>query len=196
MKREIITTLQRWKDYSSWYYFRYYPSINRLKEKLREKTNNNEELINNIFNEVWHLFNDINVLETKIQNFIFRNKNKKYIINNLLQKKFKKEDINKILDNFITEWESLLTESHIEKKILQYIQKNKSKQYIQNKLIEQPEDREIVNKILDKYYLQENENIAIKNEFEKLKNKNIDQKKIIQRLLAKWFRYDNIKWIM
>lgn len=193
MKKEIITTLQRGKDYSLWYYFRYYPSINRLKEKLNEKTNKNQDLINKILNEVWHLFNDINVLESKVQNFLFRNKNKKYIITNLLQKKFIKSDIEKILNQFTTQWESLLSENFIEKKIYQFIQKNKSKQYIRNKLIEQPEDKELVESILNNIFNEDNEISSIKKELEKLNNKNLDHQKIIQRLLSKWFRYDDIK---
>jgi hypothetical protein len=51
-KKEIITQYQRGKDYTLWYYFRYYPSINKLKRKLREKTLNNHELIEKIFDEV------------------------------------------------------------------------------------------------------------------------------------------------
>jgi SOS response regulatory protein OraA/RecX len=193
VKKEIITTLQRGKDYSLWYYFRYYPSINRLKEKLNEKTNKNQDLINKIFNEVWHLFNDINVLESKVQNFLFRNKNKKYIITNLLQKKFLKSDIEKTLNQFTNQWESLLSENFIERKIYQFIQKNKSKQYIRNKLIEQPEDKELVENILNKIFNEDNEVNSIKKEIEKLNNKNLDQQKIIQRLISKWFRYDDIK---
>ena len=51
MYKEIITKYQRGKDYTLWYYFRYFPSVNRLKEKLNEKTQNNTELVDKIFNE-------------------------------------------------------------------------------------------------------------------------------------------------
>lgn len=193
MRKEIITTFQRGKDYTLWYYFRYYPSINRLKEKLNEKTCNNIELINQIFKNIWHLFNDVEILDTKIQNLIFRNKNKRYIITNLVQKKFNKDDIHNTLNKYCTEGESLLTENFIERKILQFISKNKSKQYISNKLIEQPEDREIVEKLLSKIYRDKSDNNALLFEYNKLINKNIEQQKIIQRLLSKWFRYDDIK---
>lgn len=193
MRKEIITTFQRGKDYSLWYYFRYYPSINRLKEKLNEKTQNNTELIEDIFKEIWYLFNDLEVLDSKVQNLLFRNKNKRYIITNLTQKKFNKDDIYNTLNKYIIEWESLLNKNFIERKVLQLINKNKSKQYIRNKLIEQPEDTEVVEKVLSKQFNNNIENTSLLNEINKLNNKNIDENKIIQRLLAKWFLYNDIK---
>jgi hypothetical protein len=52
MNKEIITKYQRCKDYALWYYFRYYPSINRLRSKLNEKTLHNQELVNKVFEDV------------------------------------------------------------------------------------------------------------------------------------------------
>lgn len=193
MYKEIITKYQRGKDYTLWYYFRYFPSVNRLKEKLNEKTQNNTELVDKIFNENWNLFNDLDVLDSKVQNLLFRNKNKNYIITNLLQKKFIKEDIINTLEKYTEIGKSILTENFIERKILQLKQKNKSQQYIRNKLIEQPEDKEIVEKIISEIYKEESDNKALLFEYTKLVNKNLDQQKIIQRLLSKWFRYDDIK---
>ena len=193
MYKEIITKYQRGKDYTLWYYFRYFPSVNRLKEKLNEKTQNNTELVDKIINENWNLFNDLDVLDSKVQNLLFRNKNKYYIINNLLQKKFIKEDIINTLEKYTEIGKSILTENFIERKILQLKQKNKSQQYIRNKLIEQPEDKEIVEKIISEIYKEESDNKALLFEYTKLVNKNLDQQKIIQRLLSKWFRYDDIK---
>lgn len=193
MRKEIITTFQRGRDYTLWYYFRYYPSVNRLKEKLNEKTYNNTELIDQIFKDVWYLFKDLEVLDSKVQNLIFRNKNKRYIITNLVQKKFSKVDIYNTLDKYSTQGESLLTENFIERKIIQLINKNKSKQYIRNKLIEQPEDKVVVEKILWKIYWNKDDNDALMFEYRKLTSKNIEQQKIIQRLLSKWFRYEDIK---
>jgi hypothetical protein len=103
MYKEIITKYQRGKDYTLWYYFRYFPSINRLKEKLNEKTQNNTELIDLIFKDTRDLFNDIDVLDSKVQNLLFRNKNKNYIITNLLQKRFIKDDIIFILSKYTEE---------------------------------------------------------------------------------------------
>lgn len=196
MHKEIITKYQRGKDYTLWYYFRYFPSINRLKEKLKEKTNSNHELIELIFNDVIHLFNDLDVLDSKVQNLLFRNKNKNYIISNLLQKKFNKEDIITILNKYIKSWESILTQSFLERKIKQLKWKNKSKNYIKNKLIEQQEDKEIVEQVLNNIFWIEWDIEWLIFEYGKLFNKNIEQKKIIQRLLVKWFNYSDIKKVL
>ena len=124
-------------------------------------------------------------MDSKVQNLLFRNKNKNYIITNLLQKKFIKEDIINTLEKYTEIGKSILTENFIERKILQLKQKNKSQQYIRNKLIEQPEDKEIVEKIISEIYKEESDNKALLFEYTKLVNKNLDQQKIIQRLLSK-----------
>jgi hypothetical protein len=56
------------------------------------------------------------------------------------------------LNKFTTEGESVLDEYFIRRKIEQLKLKNKSISYIKNKLIEQPEDKEIVNKIIYEVY--------------------------------------------
>ena len=193
MYKEIITKYQRGKDYTLWYYFRYFPSINRLKEKLNEKTQNNTELVNKIFENNWNLFNDLDVLDSKVQNLLFRNKNKNYIITNLLQKRFIKDDIINILEKYTEIGKSILTENFIERKIIQQKNKNKSKQYIRNKLIEQPEDKELVEKIITEIYWEKSDYEALLFEYNKLVHKNIEHRKIIQRLLSKWFKYEEIK---
>ena len=114
-------------------------------------------------------------------------------VTNLLQKRFIKDDIMFILSKYTEEWKSILTENFLERKIIQLKNKNKSKQYIKNKLIEQPEDREVVDKILNEIFWDSWDNDALYYEYNKLNNKNIDERKIIQRLLSKWFKYDEIK---
>jgi hypothetical protein len=52
MNKEVITKYQRCKDYALWYYFCYYPSINRLRSKLNEKTINNEEMVTEVFDAI------------------------------------------------------------------------------------------------------------------------------------------------
>lgn len=195
-KVEIITKYQRLKDYTLWYYFRYYPSIWKLKFKLRQKTQNNEELIEKLFNDIWHLFIDKPIIESKIQNYIFRNKNKNYIITQLISKQFKREEVIEIFHNLTEENKSLLTSEFIYKKVVQLKNKNKSIQYIKNKLIEQPEDKILVEKIIYEIFNETWEKEQIKSEIEKLKNKNLEQQKIIQKLIQKWFQYNDIKNII
>lgn len=193
MRKEIITKYQRCKDYTLWYYFRYYPSINRMRSKLNEKTLHNQELVDRVFDDIWNLFDDIPVLESRVQNLLFRNKNKNYIRTNLRQKLFNSEDIQVILNKFTVQGESVLDKFFIQRKVEQLKMKNKSIHYIKNKLIEQPEDRDLVNNIILEIYWEKGECEELKNELMKLTTKGIDTQKIIQKLLQKWFQYNNIK---
>lgn len=191
-KVEIITKYQRLKDYTLWYYFRYYPSIWKLKFKLRQKTQNNEELIEKLFDEIGNLFIDKPIIETKIQNYIFRNKNKNYIITQLISKQFKREEVLEIFHNLTDQNESLLSQDYIYKKVVQLKNKNKSIQYIKNKLIEQPEDKILVENVINNVFQDNWENNQIQNEIEKLSHKNLEQQKLIQKLIQKWFQYADI----
>ncbi len=191
-KPEVITKYQRLKDYTLWYYFRYYPSIGKMRFKLMQKTLKNEEMIDDLFKDIWHLFDDIPVIESKIQNYLFRNKNKNYITTQLISKQFKRENILNILNKYTIEWESVLSEDFIYKKILLLKNKNKSQNYIKNKLIEQPEDKQKVENILLEIYWETWEDEEISAEIEKLKYKNLEQQKLIQKLLQKWFKYWDI----
>jgi len=86
----------------------------------------------------------------------------------------------------------------IQSKIRSYINKWKSKLYIKQKLFERKENRELIEKYLEEYFLNwEQENI--KKEYEKILKK-LENKfeayelrsKIIERLLRKGFRYNDI----
>ena len=62
-------------------------------------------------------------------------------------------------------------------------------------MIERPEDREMIEKIIDDiFYDGEDENL--KKEFEKLQHKGVEKQKIIQKLLQKGFQYNSIKKLM
>jgi hypothetical protein len=83
---------------------------------------------------------------------LFRNKNKNYIKTNLRQKLFNIDEIQDILNKFTIEGESVLDQYFVRKKIEQLRFKNKSINYIKNKLIEQPEDKELVNNLILEIY--------------------------------------------
>ena len=198
MKQEKTYSRQRLKDYALWYYFRYYPSNARLLQKLREKW---EELDSTeVLKEIEHLTQETEIIKAKIDNYIFRNKNYRYIRQKMREKLFISSEVEKYLEKFINAWESLLTEDFMRKKIEQNIMKWKSKQYIQNKLWETKLDREVLAPLLEEYFPEwEQENI--KREYEKIISKNskllqawfTGKQKIIQKLLAKWFQYNEVK---
>lgn len=188
-------TFDTLKNYGLWYYFRYFPSSKKLLEKLYEKSKD-REISQKVFENISYLIDEKQVIGDKIRLYLMRNKNLRYIIQKLWEKWFEKTLVQEILENdFLEEWKSLLQESSLRIKIENYKNAWKSLQYIKQKLIERPEDREIIESIIATIFENwEDENL--KKEWEKLQNKWLERQKIIQKLLQKWFFYDDIKKLM
>lgn len=182
---------QRLKDYALWYYFRYFPSNKKLENKLLEKWD--REDATKVFSDIKSLLQEEQIVESKIRAYLDRNKNINYIKNKLTEKLFPKDLINQKLLELTVEWETVLSEDFVERKILEYISKWKSKNYIKNALIERKEDREIVEKSLDKLFHSQLEIDLINSELSKIKYKNISTNKKIEKLMRKWFSYNSIK---
>ena len=93
-------------------------------------------------------------------------------------------------------------EEVIQSKIRVYIGKWKSKLYIKQKLFERMENRDLIEQFLEEAFI-DWELDLVKKEYEKIKDKfklnlseNEKKQKIIERLMRKWFRYDDIKKII
>lgn len=194
-------TYQRLKDYALWYYFRYYPSNAKLLEKLKEK--GSEEDSQRVYKEMKHLLQEEQIISSKIDNYIFRNKNYRYIRQKMREKLFESEKVEAYLEKYIVSWESILTEDFLRRKIEILLSKGKSQRYISIKLWETPEDREKLDPLLSEYFKNgEEENIS--KEYKKIVSKNPkllqswhgEKQKVIQKLIVKWFRYDEIKKIL
>ncbi len=182
------------KNYAINYYLRYYPSKKKLEEKLMKKSKDDMILVKKVLNDLNSFIIENQVIEAKIRYYIQKNKNLAYIKSKLFEKWFKKEDYEKILqENFDLE-KSFLDKDYLRRKILNYREKNKSKKYIFSKLCERGEDKENILNILEEIFWDDWELEILKKEFEKLKWK-YENKKIIEKLLRKWFRYDLIKRI-
>ena len=82
-------TPQRLKDYALWYYFRYYPSNARLLQKLNEKWETEDA--QKIYWEILNLTQEDEIIKAKIDNYIFRNKNYRYIRQKMREKLFPSE---------------------------------------------------------------------------------------------------------
>jgi SOS response regulatory protein OraA/RecX len=92
--------------------------------------------------------------------------------------------INERLKNIIQEEEA------IQSKIRVYKSKWKSKLYIKQKLYERQEKKDLIEKFLEEAFLHgELENLE--NEYTKIKDK-FEKQKVIEKLLRKWFKYDDI----
>lgn len=194
-------------DYAIWYYLRYYPSVNKLKRKLEEKfwldSDNwkrywgiGEREIDFIIEEkLRNIIKEEEVLKSKIRNYQLKNKNLNYIKQKLREKLFEKDMCDSILESeFLEAWESLLDENYLRKQIIVLKQKWKSKNYIRQKFIERSEDRFLVESIIEEIYLTW-ELEEIKKEFEKIKDK-FENKKILEKLVRKWFSYSDIKLVI
>lgn len=182
------------KNYALWYYFKYFPSSKRLIEKLNEKSFDTK-LSKKVFENIKHLINERQVIWDKIRLFLLRNKNLKYIKLKLLEKWFDKVLVEEILQNdFLEDWKSLLNEKSLYIKIENYKNAWKSINYIKQKLIERSQDRELVENIITSIF--ENwEEMSIKKEAEKLLKK-YDKVKVTQKLIAKGFKYDEVRRVL
>ena len=199
-KREVVYDFQRLRDYALWYYFRYFPSNKKLMMKLVEKSKLEPELAPRVFSDIEHLLEEDKIIESKIKNYIFRNKNVSYIRLKMIEKSFPRQKIEKFLveDIWIDDG-SLLNKDFLLKKIENYRQKGKSKLYIKNKLVDRKEDKSIVEECLNEVFWDDWELKALKKEYDKLQlslSIEKDKQKIIQRLLSKWFCYDDIKKVL
>ena len=183
---------QRLRDYAMWYYFWYFPSIARLKEKMLEKSHKNHDLVGKISTEMDHLFDEKNIIDSKIRLYRARNKNIRYISSKLREKKF--EQI--LIDQKIWELKdmevSLLSTDFMTRKIQEYISKHKSRQYIYSKLIERNEDKYQLEELLGELYTTEVEQEIVEYKVWLLKNK-YDKQKIIEKLMRDGFSYGIIK---
>jgi len=84
-----------------------------------------------------------------------------------------------------------LEDEVIKSKIRSYIEKWKSKLYIKQKLYERMEQKELIETYLEEAFLDwEQENLI--REYKKLEGK-FEKQKTIEKLLRKWFNYDDIK---
>ena len=123
---------QRLKNYAEWYYFRYYPSNKKFLQKLEEK--GSREDAEKIYTEMEEFLVEDRTLEALIENYIHRNKNYRYIVSKMREKLFPQEKVEKYLEKYKESGKSLLREDYLIRKIENFLQKGKSKNYIFQKL--------------------------------------------------------------
>lgn len=185
-------TPQRLKDYALWYYFRYYPSNNKLLQKLNEKWETEDA--QQVFQEIKNLTQEDEIIKAKIDNYIFRNKNYRYIRQKMREKLFPVDKTESYLEKYINSGESILDENFLRKKIENYTAKGKSRYYIFQTLGETKLDREKLEVLLEEYF-PDGEYENIRREYGKIQHK-YDRQKIIQKLISKWFKYEEIKKVL
>lgn len=193
--KKIITDFNTLYNYWLWYYLKYFSSKWKVREKLLEKSWNNTELTEKVLEKMEVIIEEEANTRARIKYLLFRNKNINYIKTNLYQKKYDKEIVEKLLkEEFIKEDESLLSENFLMKKVNDYKEKGKSRQYIFSKLIERKPDKALLESVLDRVFLEWDRENLVK-EYEKIKGK-FEKNKIIEKLLRKGFFYDDIKRVI
>jgi len=179
------------KNYALWYYLRYYPSIWKLVKKLEQKTQNKEN-IKKLLIELKDDFREEYLLEIKVGELLDKWKSHRFIINKLIQKDFKKEDVEKILSDLIQKSENnFKSYAYIKQKIELSIDKKSIKNIVYS-LLQSWFDKEIISQIIEENKLWDTEN-KILNEIEKLKQGQFQKEKIIQKMFSKWYNYWDFK---
>lgn len=187
------------KNYSINYYLRYYPSKNRLEEKLKDKFDLNESDLQKIMSDLEFILVEEDVIKAKVNTLINRGKNISYIKNNLLQKKFCKDSVLSYLEE-ISEWTSVLLYDNVLQKVQSYFDKNKSKQYVYSKLKERPEDVWLVEECIREVYEESEVQLILHIYYGNEAKYNLKEpkakQKFIASLLSKWFKYGDIKLVL
>lgn len=195
-------SFESFRNYALNYYLRYYPSQKKLKEKLLKKSWEDEKLVSEVIDSMENIIVEKQVIESKIRLYIARNKNLSYIKSKLFEKWFEKNEYEEILKSNYNLDETLLDKEYLKRKIIDYKDKWKSKKYIFWQLYERNEDKELIIEALDEIYQDESELENIKLEYNKIINLNPElvlgfkKNKIIEKLLRKGFKYDDIKNIV
>ena len=177
------------KNYAIWYYSKYLPSINKLKSKLIRKNPDNK-VVRVILIELNELFKENEIISSQIRNYFDNGKSEKYIRQKLLLKWFEIEMIEK---NLLSVDSNELIENQ-KKTIINKINSlkyKKSKQLILQNIYRLWYDKNLISEVIGEFLFDDGN--LINKEFEKLEKTNIPKEKIIQKLISKWFRYDDIK---
>ena len=141
---------------------------------------------------------DERYVQSYIVEFIRKSKGRLYILQHLSNKGIDQNLIQKYLNDYSFD-EEKNNALKISNKFIPSIQKNpikKQKMQITNKLLQEGYSFDIINYVLDKIELIDDSNDLLVKEYQKLLNKEIDQNKIIVKLLNKGFDYQDIKKIM
>lgn len=195
-------SFESFRNYALNYYLRYYPSKKKFREKLLKKSWWDEKTVDEIIKSMENIIVEKLVIESKIRVYITRNKNLSYIKSKLFEKWFEKEQYEEILNNNYNLDETLLDADYIKRKILDYKNKWKSRNYIFQRLFERKQDKDLINESLDQIYTKEDELENIKLEYENLTSNysesiwRTDKNKIIEKLIRKGFNYGEIKKVI
>ncbi len=181
-------------------YINFKPRTKKEVEEYLKNLEATESQIKNLVKKLENIsyINDERYTESFVSEYIRKKKGRKYIEQTLEQKGIEKELALKCLDNYSKEKE-IENAYDVANKYAKTISKNpvkKQRIQINNKLISEGYQYDVVNKIIYNIELIDNSKYLLEKEYEKLKDKEIDKNKIIQKLLTKGFEYSDIREIL
>jgi hypothetical protein len=106
---QIPYTLKRLESYARWYYERYFPSVESLREKLLKKCENNHEQVDSVLAKIREIFIEELLVDQHVRNLIDSHKNEKVILQTLKKKKFEPGLIDKKIEEYredLNNWDS------------------------------------------------------------------------------------------
>lgn len=188
---------KRLLNYAEWYTLKYLPSIKKLNNKLKEKTDNKED-IDYVLDKVSKFIDEEYLINDYITSWISSWKNNITLKNNLTNKLFNKDLINNFLlkneENFL---DINNYERFIIKELIKFKNKWKSKNASVISVIQKYYNfKDFIRKESNNIFWNDSENKAISSLIFKFKKSDIDKDKIISRLLWRWFNWEDIKkWL-
>jgi len=197
----ILTTKDSLLNYAAWYAMRYFPSLRKLREALMKKSEKNESLVEAVMKEMTEYISEERTVDGLVRMYTEQSKTRPYIEQKLRLKKFDEDIIVTTLDSYqesFISWPAY--EQAINRKMADYIGKNKSRKYIAGTLVQKyPIFKNEIAALLDE--LSPDETESVRAEFEKLSGKHDmanrkEQQKVIQKLCLKGVPYDVIKRVM
>lgn len=176
------------KSYGEKYCQKYTPSSAKLKKQLDNKCKD-KDLVDKVFQSLSPLLNDYQLALNMAHNLLRKGKDTFQAKIYLSKKMFSKETIEKVFVKISQEKPMEIDSSPLPNQIRNLRKKGKSTREIllkyRNSSYAKEEILAIINETKDE--------VVLIGEIDKLVRKKIDQKKIIQRLLAKGFSYQDIK---
>lgn len=197
----ILTTEESLLNYAAWYAMRYFPSLRKLREALMKKSEKNESLVEAVMKEMNQYISEERTVDGLVRIYVEQSKTRPYIEQKLKLKKFGEDTIMATLDayqeSFIS-WPAY--EQVINRKMTDYLGKNKSRKYITGTLVQKyPIFKNEITALMDR--LSSDEIGAVQAEFEKLSGKHDmanqkERQRVIQKLCTKGFSFNLIKKVM
>ncbi len=198
---ELPYSEKRLESYAKWYYERYFPSIEALREKLLKKCDSDDKKVDSTLTKIREMFIEELLIDQRVRMLIDSHKNERFIRQNLMRKKFNPEIIEKKIEEYrddLISWEA--HRWTIEKKWTELWKKWKSEKIIiQTLCIKFPHFKEEIHSLWFQNNEKEEENL--KNIYEKLCAKNPpkthqDRQKIAAKLMQRGFEYSKIKIVI